>query len=350
MDLQKELGLFKNINSIIYVNKIEINISRNLVQDYNLSTKPISPIKRNNHNVKLAKEKYLDRYKNVLNSATTTNIIPPHWAYVTDAGIIEYEKSIRGKPEYDDQKIESELRPISTNVAAKVQSKKVAFMVYGFGNAVREQYVIDSFCEFKFGKNRFYNPVKVIFIDISPYYCSQFYWARRLYHSKLNYRETVHLIDFIEDSEQIIQLRNSLKNKQVIHLFMGNIAGNYTESELREICENYTHPGDFLLMEYGLYDFSCAEPGNYQHKFALEALEEIYEKERVSNISLKDSINKEDMSRHINIRFHLKDIGDREINSFLRRNFIPSTFSSGKFQHEEDTVCGKTPCLLNLSG
>jgi hypothetical protein len=336
--------MFTNINSIVYINKIEINISQNLVRDYNLSTKPISPFNRNNHNVKLAKEKYLERYKNVINSANKSEIIPPHWAYVTDAGIIEYEKSIRGKAEYDEKIIKNELENVSNRIAASIQSNNVAFMVYGFGNAIREQFVIDEFCISKFQRNRLYNPIRVIFIDISPYYCSQFYWARRLYHSKLNYLEKVHLIDFIEDHDQIVQLRKSLKKRKVIHLFMGNIAGNYPEFQLRKICEDYSQQGDFLLMEYGVYDFTNAIQGNYHHKFAFEALEEIYEKEKISNIELEDKIDKEKMSRHIKIKYNLKDKENNVINSFLRRNFKPGEFSKGRFGLLNDFNCGNTPC------
>jgi hypothetical protein len=338
--------MFKIFENIIYINKIEINISSLLVEKYKLPSKPISPLNRTNHNVKLAKEKYFERYRDVLNAASSSDQVPPHWAYVTDSGIIEYEKTIRNKPEYVEDSLESELDELTSKMSHAVPSMNIAFMVYGFGNAVREQVVIDKFCEYKFGKSTFINPIRVIFIDISPYYCSQFYWARRLYHSNISYKESVYLIDFIEDVDQIVQLRKSLKNKQVIHLFMGNIAGNYGEKELQNICEAYTHHGDFLLMEYGLYNFNNAIPSDYQHTFACEALKEMYAKSNLSDndIILDEVIDKKRMARYINIKF--QDQGKtREFKSFLRRNFNPAEFASGEFKHNEMEVdSGKTPC------
>ena len=302
--------------------------------------------------LKPIKEKYIDRYKKSLdNSQSQDEIIPTSWAWVTDAGIIEYEKSIRRKPEYDKAKGVTLLEPLSLKIADKIKmtsSNNVAFMVYGFGNAIREQYLIDKICKSILPLTKRRSAVKVIFIDISHYYFSQSYWHGILDESEQNYNQLFELLDFIYDKGRIKKLREGLKKSTVIHLFMGNIAGNYEEQELRRICQEYTRSGDYLLMEYGEYNFSNMQPGDYQHAFAAEALKEIYQKEDITNIITKTIICPN--LSYIKIKFSLHNSETKEINSFLRRNFVPNEFSKEKFSNEDiqdghqDYDCGKTPC------
>ena len=331
-----------NIGNIFIDNTPRINIARRFLPDEH------RPFKKK---LKPKKEKYIERYKELLDKAQSTNeVLPTHWAYVTDAGIIEYEKSTRGMPEYDYGKENGiqQLDSLSSKIAKVIkndmaQSSNVAFMVYGFGNSIREQYVIDEICKSIVTKKC--SAVKVIFIDVSYYYCSQFYWAGILDHSKQKYHALVNILDFIHDEDQIKKLRGDLKKSTVIHLFMGNIAGNYEEKKLRSICQAYTWAGDYLLMEYGEYNFQNMQPDNYQHAFATEALREIYQKEGISDIKTEDIINQE--RRHIKIKFSLNGSTAKQINSFLRRNFIPTEFSEEKFetiQTIKGLECGKTPC------
>lgn len=302
---------------------------------------------------KLTKEEYIKRYKDLLDDLKSSDrIIATHWAFVTDAGIIEYEKSIRRKPEYDKGDGLEPLNNLSLQIASKINrenmppSNNMAFMVYGFGNAIREQYVIDKICEFVTVTER-QSAVKVIFIDISYYYFSQRYWSGILDQSKRKYNQLFKLLDFIYDKDEIKKLREGLKKSKVIHLFMGNIAGNYEERELRQICQEYTQAGDYLLMEYGEYDFSkmqSMQSDNYQHAFATEALKEIYQKEVIANIKTKTIIQGNRI--YIEIEFSLNDSETKKINSFLRRNFDPNEFSKEKFSTEDiqGHDCGQTPC------
>ena len=322
---------------------LQTNICRKSFPDYNSS--PLNEPKRK-------KEEYIERYKKLIDNLQSLNeIIPTNWAWVTDAGIIEYEKSIRRKPEYDEEKGMVLLDNLSLEIAAKINTEKitssnnVAFMVYGCGNSMREQYVIDKICRSIGVAAKKQSAVKVIFIDISYYYISQHYWSRTLDQSEQKYNQLFKLLDFIYDKDEIKKLREGLKKSKVIHLFMGNIAGNYEEQQLRSICQEYTLAGDYLLMEYGEYDFPKMQSDDYQHAFATEAVKEMYQKKAITDITTKTIISQK--RSHIKIKFSLNDSVTKEINSFLRRNFDPKEFSKGKFSTEEDIEsygCGETPC------
>lgn len=331
---------------MIYINNLtlfrfeKINIQLFLP---NIFAQHYSGNKKKLSNNKLSKDIYLDRYKSDITQANG-KIIHTSWAYISDAGIIEYEKSICRRDEYKFKENDPVISAVISrlNELKYLRKKRFEFIVYGCGNAIRENQLISQITtSFITGQKK----TVVHFIDISPYYCNQFRWTNKLDIHENTYEQRVYMIDFIKDKEDIIGIRATHKNKPVIHLMMGNIAGNYKANELREITETYCHKDDVLIMEYGIYNFNNAKLGNYHHEFARKAFNELfYNDTSVSDVNIEDIIDRLNNQRCIKISYKKNGVA-KQYSSFLRRNFESGDFTKGYFQQIKSSIkCGQTPC------
>jgi hypothetical protein len=295
-------------------------------------------------------EDYFGYWREEIKAASSASrIMSNGWAFSTLSGIASYETHIRAT-EYRSiyfNKTEEVFRSVSA-LKKKINRKIGGFMIYGYGNLIRESCFIERAIQNNIVSGR---------VAIALFDCSIFYRIYAL--SSLNPLREIRelkpgmikaeLLDFLDDSKApglLKKWRNRLNpTAPTVHLFLGNTFCNSESENLRTALKAATLPGDYVVAEYAIYPpehFMRDPPVDYVSEMAKMAASEIFscppDDIAADNIKLRDSavatlIKVPDKSAGNSINFQ----------SMLRRRFQPSEITDGLYsrEHSEHHLGGK---------
>ena len=273
----------------------------------------------------------------IRNASERGKILSNGWAFSTMSGLSCFESFVR----YDEtvKKIyfdkSGEIDRTLDEVAESLPKHKRKFsgaIIYGYGNLLRETYVIEQ-------------AKKAGILDVNRLYlldCSLFYHL--FAKSPLNpLRKIIRersikpvLLDFFEGEtcrKQLVFIRDDLCALQpVLHLFLGNTFCNVDLPAIHKILDMTVRAGDVVIAEYANFnqEFLASMEADYVNQLATRAAAELFsiaEKKVVTQ-----SIRVSDSAKALVIT--VPDI-DREntlsFQSMLRRKFQSSELTAGTF-------------------
>jgi hypothetical protein len=287
-------------------------------------------------------EDYFGYWRDEIKAASRAGrIMSNGWAFSTLSGIASYEKHIRT----------TEFRSIYFNKTQEVieavsaimknRPRKIGgFMIYGYGNLLRESYFIERAID----RGLVSRDVKIVLLD-----CSFFYriYALSSLNPLLEVREVeprmikAELIDYLDDTKAPGLLKEWRKrlntSAPTVHLLLGNTFCNSESEPLITALNAATLPRDYVVAEYANYPsdhFLADPPADYVSEMAKMAASEIFscppddvsaENFKLSDTSIATKITILDKSKGNSLSFQ----------SMLRRRFHPSEILDGLYSLEK---------------
>lgn len=282
---------------------------------------------------------HYDMWKQRIRTASQHNtVLSNGWAFSTMSGLASFEAFVRSDEQirhiYFDTsgEIERTLDAIST-VLPRHNRKFSGAMIYGYGNLLREAYVIEQAkTDQLLGHERIY------MID-----CSLFYHL--FAESPINpLRRTMPakqlrpiLLDLFEGDvrhDKLVYIRDDLINQSrpVLHLFLGNTFCNVDSEAIYRILNITVRPGDFVVAEYANYtpEFFASDSSDYVNQLATRAAAELFAvaEDAVETSTVYISGN----AKALSIKVADSDTGATlTYQSMLRRKFQPSELTDKDF-------------------
>ena len=273
-------------------------------------------------------EDYIESWRDYLqkNSGKT---VGSAWVFAAKQGICNYE-GVMKEWLYTQM---SEPEQLFLDKVNKITEKKIGgFVLYGYGNALREKRFIEH-CVDK---------------ELSPeviMYDSSFVYHKRAQSASNPLREAdgfgrikafrLDIEDIKTNREFILKQRDKMRTDlPVLHLFLGNYAGNVEEYMLQNVMKSYTRSGDYVILDHGVYGSNFFKNGLLDHtsELAQEAIAELFS---IEPDEVKTKTINEKSKKYVEISFNYDD---SEINfkSIMRREFDPAIKGFDLLVHDGD--------------
>lgn len=258
-------------------------------------------------------------------SLNNTTVLSNKWAFSTFAGSLLYEKQIKGNNSYfKEDKLVTGIGELLFNSDKCIKN----FMIYGFGGLSRESLYIKNYLQRQSHKV----PLSILLFDCSPYYYSLTkHWDTKI---KISLKDekieqlNSYLIDFEDYAGDIAKIREDKKmNSPALHIFLGNIGGNLTATQFKDILEKLTNVGDYILLEYAEYNsqfFNDIKPDDYVVNIAKSSLEELLD--NIVDLSINYKTTKNEKFLEISGKTSERSF---KFKSMLRRNFVITDITGG---------------------
>lgn len=264
--------------------------------------------------------------------ASSGNTIGSAWVFSARRGICKYEEVME-----ELYARMSEPERLFLDEVNKITKKEIGgFVLYGHGNGRREE----RFVEHCMDTDRGLSPY-VIMYDLS-------FVHNRLAESESNplfgakgiKKENIKAFrldieDIKKNGEFILKQRDEMHTDlPVLHLFLGNYAGNVEEDLLQNVMQSYTKSGDYVVLDHGVYgnDFFKNGLPDHTNELAQEATAEIFS---IEPGMVKTKTINEKSKKYVEISF---DYDGSEINfkSIMRREFNPIIKGFDLLVHDGD--------------
>lgn len=278
----------------------------------------------------------------IIEHSTGNRVLPNKWAYVVNEAVFIYERFLR---ENLSEMYDGSLSLKAQRFCAGIRDKNIStFFIYGHGNLKREVLLIDEL-------TRESNRRKKIFMyDCSPFYSSiatspEFSPIWNVI-GRISDAKAV-CIDIESEYGQRIIARDRqeverLHTGPVLHMFLGNFAGNVEEGEFRDILVAVTEPGDFVLVEHAEYgeEYFDLEEEDYTNEMAITAASRLFDvPEKAVTAVTKCTKSPPNSAKFVEISLVAK-INERDTSvrfcSMMRRNFDISEIHTDNFRHTDN--------------